>query len=154
MINLRFKYLLILLLITSCSADKINLSPVSNLSSSKSNNTFYQLDDKKALIVYSSEITNLISSFPKFKNDAVNSEVKILKVNLKGYIDAMESYNFTGLFQSRRKFEKSYRKLQKLRPFLNADEDEVLNRYLVRIKSNISQLDNLLPKDSLSTKLN
>lgn len=77
--------------------------------------------------------------------------MKILKSSLTGYIDAMESYNMTALFQSQRKFEKSYRKLQKLRKYLNSDEDGVLSRYLVRIKTNISQLDNLIPKDSLST---
>lgn len=151
MSKLSFKYLLLLLIITSCSAEKINLSPLSSSALENSDNSFYKLDDKKALIVYSSEIINLISSFPKFKNDAVNSEVKILKLNLKEYIDEMESYNITGLFQSRNKFEKSYRKLQKLRKFLTKDEDDVLNRYLVRIKTNISQLDNLLPKDSIST---
>ena len=151
MINLKFKNLLLLLLITSCSAENINLSPAGNFSGQNSDLSIYKLDDKKALIIYSSEITNLISSFPKFKNDAVNSEVKILKIHLKEYIDAMEAYNSVGLLQARRKFEKSYRKLQKLRKFLNADEDGVLNRYLVRIKTNISQLDNLIPKDSLST---
>ncbi len=154
MIKLKFKYLPLFLILLSCSAENINLSPVIYNSSLNSESRVYKLDDKKALIIYSSEITNLISSFPKFKNDAVNSEVKILKLHLKEYIDAMEAYNMTGLFQSQRKFEKSYRKLQKLRKFLNDDEDGVLSRYLVRIKTNISQLDNLIPKDSLSTKLN
>lgn len=141
----------LLLLITSCSAEKINLSPVSRSLTESSDISSYKVSDRKDLIVYSSEITNLISSFPKFKNDAVNSEVKILKSSLTEYIDAMETYNMTALFQSQRKFEKSYRKLQKLRKFLNSDEDGVLSRYLVRIKTNISQLDNLIPKDSLST---
>ena len=154
MIKLKFKYLPLFLILLSCSAENINLSPVIYNSSLNSESRVYKLDDKKALIIYSSEITNLISSFPKFKHDAVNSEVKILKLHLKEYIDAMEAYNMTGLFQSQRKFEKSYRKLQKLRKFLNDDEDGVLSRYLVRIKTNISQLDNLIPKDSLSTKLN
>ena len=151
MIKIICRYALLLLIIISCSAEKINLSPISNSLTQSSDNSTYNLGDRKDLIVYSSEITNLISSFPKFKNDAVNSEVKNLKIYLKEYIEAMESYNMTALYQSQRKFEKSYRKLQKLRKFLNSDEDGVLSRYLVRIKTNISQLDNLIPKDSLST---
>ena len=106
--------------------------------------------ERKDLIVYSSEITNLISTFPKFRNDAINLEAKILKFQLEEYIGAMEASNANGLFQSRRKFEKSYRKLQKLRKYLNKDDDDILNRYLVRIKTNMSLLDNIIPKDSLS----
>ena len=151
MIKSSCRYVLLLLLITSCSAEKINLSPVSNSLSQNSENPSYKFSDRKDLIVYSSEITNLISSFPKFQNDAVNLEVGHLKNHLTHYIDALEMYNMTTLFQSHRKFENSYRKLQKLRKYLNKDDDDVLNRYLVRIKTNMSLLDNISTKDSLST---
>ncbi len=41
--------------------------------------------------------------------------------------------------------------MQKLRKFLNRDEDEVLNRYLVRIKTNMTFLNSTIPQDSVST---
>ena len=143
--KLNFGYLLILLLALSCSAEKINLSPVGEMSFQSE---MYNYGDRKELIVYSSEITNLVSSFPKFRNDAVNAEVTNLKYHLKDYIGAMDAYNINGLNNAQRNFEKSYKKLQKLRKFLNQDEDQVLNRYLVRIKTNMTFLDSNISKDS------
>ena len=62
----------------------------------------------------------------------------------------MEEYNMTGLKNAEKKFEKSYKNLQKLRKYLKREEDEVLNRYLVRIKTNMSQLNSNIPQDSIS----
>ncbi len=135
----------------SCSAENINLSPVGGMTyNSKANHSSYSLKERKNLIVYASEITNLMASFPKFRSDAVNKEVVQLNYHLKDYIGAIEAYNINGLVSAERNFERSYKKLQKLRKFLNQDEDEVLNRYLVRIKTNLSILNNNIPKDSLS----
>ena len=78
--KLNFGYILILLIALSCSAEKINLSPIGTESSK---NKVYSYSEVKNIITYSSEITNLITSFPKFKNDAVNVEVGKLKYNLK-----------------------------------------------------------------------
>lgn len=135
----------------SCSAENINLSPVGGMTyNSKANHSSYSLKERKNLIVYASEITNLMASFPKFRSDAVNKEVVQLNYHLKDYIGAIEAYNINGLVSAERNFERSYKKLQKLRKFLNQDEDAVLNRYLVRIKTNLSILNNNIPKDSLS----
>ena len=143
--KLNFGYSIILLLALSCSADKINLSPIGSMSSSTE---IYSYRDRKELIVYSSEITNLITSFPKFRNDAVNAEITKLKYHIKDYIGAMEAYNWNGLNTSQRNFEKSYKKLQHLRKFLNKDDDQILNRYLVRIKTNMTFLESNISKDS------
>ncbi|WP_332019958.1 hypothetical protein [Kaistella sp.] len=152
MTRLKVSYILLLFFIFSCSTEKINLSPIGENSVSLNGSTgSYTLGETKNVIVYSSEITSLISSFPKFRNDAVNSEVLILKSHLKDYIGAMTSYNLVGMEDSKIKFERSYKKLQKLRKFLNRDEDEVLNRYLVRIKTNMSFLNSTIPQDSVST---
>ena len=149
--KLTLSYIVIFFLIVSCSAEKINLSPVAGLSSgSKVNQSTYSLKERKNLIVYASEITNLMASFPKFSSEAVNKELVQLNYHLKDYIGAIEAYNMNGLAIAERNFERSYKKLQKLRKFLNQDEDEVLNRYLVRIKTNLSILNNNIPKDSLS----
>ena len=145
-----FGYLLLLLALFSCSAEKINLSPVGQMSDQS---RIYSYSERKNLIVYSSEITNLITSFPKFKNDAVNAEVVNLKFYLKDYIGAMEAYNINGLNNSQRNFERSYKKLQKLRRFLNQDDDQVLNRYLVRIKTNMTFLHSNISKDSATVPL-
>ena len=148
--KLNFGYTILLLIALSCSAEKINLSPVGM---SSSQNNVYSYTERKNIIVYSSEITNLLTSFPKFRSDSVNAEVTKLKYHLKDYIGAMEAYNVNGLNIAQRNFEKSYKKLQNLRKFLNEDEDQILNRYLVRIKTNMTFLESNISKDSTSTSL-
>lgn len=145
-------YYILLLFVFSCSAEKINLSPLGeNSQDSGFDVASATFSDRKDFVVYSSEITNLIASFPKFRNDAVNSEVKMVKSHLRDYVDAMKNYNIFEVERSYSRFERSYKKLQKLRKYLNADEDEVLNRYLVRIKINMNHLQTNLPQDSLSS---
>lgn len=152
MIKRTCSFIFLSFLILSCSVEKINLSPVNeSFSNAAGNGNIYTLEQRKNLILYSSEITNLISSFPKFRNDAVNKEVGLLKVYLKDYIAAMEVYNLKNLDQAQHKFENSYKKLQKLRKYLNADQDEILSRYLVRIKINMSQLNSNIPQDAYKT---
>ena len=152
MIKLSLRYILILTFFLSCSADKINLSPVGNsILETGAEKSAYSYNNRKNLIVYSSEVTNLVSSFPKFRSDAVNGEVTNLKYHIKDYIGAMEAYNINGLNIAQRNFEKSYKKLQKLRKYLNPEEDQVLNRYLVRIKTNMAFLESNIPKDSTTT---
>lgn len=151
MAKLNLSFVLLLLLLSSCSVEKMNLSPIGDNASQLSESAIpYSFDEKKILIVHSSEITNLISTFPKLRNDAVNAEVSNLKFHLKEYIIAMKSYNVIQMDSSHRKFEKSYRKLQNLRKYLNRDDDEVLNRYLVRIKTSMTLINNNIPQDSIS----
>lgn len=153
MIKLKFSYILLLLLTLSCSTEKINLSPIGDSVSepTKIENT-YTLAQKKNLIFYSSQLTNLIASFPKFKNDAVSKEVLHLKYYIKDYIGAMEESNTAGLNKSQKNFEKSYKHIQNLRKYLNKEDDEVLNRYLVRIKINMSLLNSNISPDSQPTR--
>lgn len=151
MIRPALSYILSLLFLLSCSAEKINLSPINSTAEDIAvSSPHYSLRQKKALILYSSEITNLVASFPKFKNDAVNREVARMSQHLKNFVAAMENYDQARLRQADLNFQNSYKKLQKLRRYLNKDEDQVLNRYLVRIKTNISLLQQTLKDRSTS----
>lgn len=154
MTQLKVSYILLIFFIFSCSAEKINLSPLGdNSDPSNEQHSLYSVTERKNITLYSSEITNLIGSFPKFRNQGVNAEVLNLKSYLKDYIGAVVSYNMLESEASRKKVEKSYKKLQTLRKFLNKDEDEVLNRYLVRIKTNMNFLHgNLLPNSPPTSK--
>lgn len=136
----------------SCTAEKMNLSPVSDGNLSAYQQTGYT--ERVDQINYTSEITNLLSTFPKFKNDAVNQEVSQLKYFLKDYIGGFQAYNFAGMNKSHSNYEKSYKKLQKLKVYLNPDEAEVLNRYLVRIKSTMNILQEEKNNHSVSLKEN
>lgn len=92
-------------------------------------------------IVYASSISNLVATFPKFRNDAVNKEVSSLKSSLSDYLGAVREFNQFSKHQSLEDFEKYYKKIQKLRKFMVKDDDEVLNRYMVKIKTNINLLE-------------
>jgi hypothetical protein len=143
---------LLILTITSCATEKPNVSPLST--------SFYS-DAKKAENeaginsisinisenVNAAEITNLISSFPKFKNTAVNEEINTLKYTLQNYLYAIDAGNVSGKNKTFKNLEKSYKKIQKLRKYLKKDEDEVLNRYLVRLKTNVTFIE-----DSINSK--
>ena len=138
-------FLFSVLFLGSCASEKHSTSPLTNAMNSTSSSVPKSLQDIYGTTmkdnINASEITNLISSFPKFKNDAVNKEVTKLKLNLQNYLYAYEAYNIAGKQRSLKDFEESYKKLQKLRKFLNPDEDGVLNRYLVRIKTNMGVLE-------------
>ena len=142
----RLLFLGILILITSsCATEKLNLSPLSNTFSSDSKSI--DPENSKSISinitenVNASEITNLISTFPKFSNTAVNDEVSTLKYTLQNYLYAIAAGNNSGKNKTIRNLEKSYKNIQKLRKYLKKDEDEVLNRYLVRLKTNITVIE-------------
>ena len=130
-------------LLTSCASDKFTPSPVNG--STYSVNGGGSLEERFGVSlkenINAAEITNLIATFPRFTNDALNREVSVLKVHLQEYIYAYSEYNLIGKQKANRNIEKSYRKIQKLRKFLNKDEDIILNRYLTRIKTNITVLE-------------
>lgn len=142
MIKVLSSIFLFFLIFTSCSTEKVNLSPFSD----NITNNVYMSDavgNSAEIITYQSEITNLISTFPKFRNDAVDKEVANLKVNVNGYVTAATEQDIKKRKKYYKNFVESYKKIQKLRKYLNSDQDEVLNRYLVRLKTNINLLESL-----------
>jgi hypothetical protein len=141
----------VLLIITSsCASEKPNFSPLSNSFYSDTKGSDSDRGLKKSIDinirenVNASEISNLIATFPKFKDAKLNEEVTALKYSLQNYLYAIDANNVAGKNRSIKSFEKSYKKIQKLRQNLNKDDDEVLNRYLVRLKTNISVIEDSL----------
>lgn len=104
-------------------------------------------------IVYASSISNLISTFPKFRNDAVNREVGFLKEALSDYLNSVRQLNEVNKKHAIEEFEKSYKKIQKLRKFISTEDDEVLNRYMVKIKTNINLLESSQSKSVETTSM-
>ncbi|MDR6923248.1 MULTISPECIES: hypothetical protein [Chryseobacterium] len=140
----------VLIIITSCATEKLNLSPLSNNFYSETKGSDSDRGSKKSFDinikenVNASEISNLISTFPKFKNDGLNEEITSLKYSLQNYLYAIDANNLNGKNRAIKSFEKSYKKIQKLRQNIEKDDNEVLNRYLVRLKTNISVIEDSL----------
>ncbi len=139
-----FSIIICLYLLSSCSVDKINLSPIAGNFVNITNGTQQNLDfaTKTEFTVNASEITNLLADFPRINNEKINKEVVVMKFNINEYIYATQAYNLTGKVKAQKNFENSYKKLQKLKSNLKPDEEEVLNRYLVKIKTSIGILEN------------
>lgn len=140
--------LLTILLLSSCATEKVNLSPISanftGTSSSKlSADTFENAGNNVEFIKYSSSLTNICNTFPKFKNQEVNKEISRLKFNISEYIYAVKEHNKVGKEKAFYNYEKSYKKIQRLRSGLTEDEQNLLNRFMVNIKTNITLLESL-----------
>ena len=141
----------LIILTSSCATEKLNLFPFSNnfyiytkgSDSDRGSKKNFNINIKEN--VNASEISNMISTFPKFKNNGLNDEITSLKYSLQNYLYAIDANNSTGKSRALKSFEKSYKKIQKLRQNLDRDDDEVLNRYLVRLKTNISVIEDALP---------
>lgn len=153
----RISSILLLLTIISCSTEKVNLSPVSdsfeNGEQILSYNSSESFGETTRAINYASELSNLMSTFPKFNNDAVNREVNVLKKNANDYLLGVKTYNMRLENDALYQLKKSYQKLQKLKKYLNTKESEVLNRYMVRVKTTLSMLESSTnnQSDSLNT---
>lgn len=144
----------ILIIITSsCATEKPNFSPLSTSFYSETKGSDSDRGSKNSIEinikenVNASEISNLIATFPQFKNTALNNEITALKYSLQNYLYAIDASNMQGKNRAAKDFEKSYKKIQKLRHNLNKDDDEVLNRYLVRLKTNISAIEDSIKEN-------
>lgn len=138
-----------LLILTSCVAEKSNISPITSTMSKESKGSdaadltdAFSINIKKN--INAAEITNLVGSFPRFSNSRLNAEVSVLKYSLQNYLYAIDVDNVDGKKKSLKKVRKAYQDIQKLRKFLNYNDNEVINRYLVRIKTNIDVIENTL----------
>ena len=138
-----FYALIICFTLTNCAVEKFNMSPINSTISTGNDSGSLESRLGKAMQnnVNAAEITNLISTFPKFRNDGVNLEVSRLKQHLQNYLYAYGAYDINGKNRNLREIERTYKKIQRLRQYLNKDEDEIINRYLVRLKTNLSELE-------------
>lgn len=136
------------LLLVSCSVEKVSVSPATALLSEVSYDTFADAADgietKIEFINYSSELNNAFqNSLISFSKKEVNEEVSALKFTISEYLYAVKEHNTIGKEKSFFNYEKSYKKLQKLKNKLNPEEQDTLNRFLVKIKTNISLIESL-----------
>lgn len=142
---------LLLIIIISCATEKPNVSPLSTSFYSEAKKAEAEASSSFSINinenVNAAEISNLISTFPKFKNTALNEEINTLKYSLQNYLYAIDAGNTSGKNKTLKSLEKSYKKIQKLRSYLAKDDDAVLNRYLVRLKTNVTFIE-----DSINSK--
>lgn len=135
-------YSILVFSVLSCSLEKNYISPMGGFSFASGYNSF-NVQRESEVINYSSELTNIISDFPNLKDKSIDSEVDILKKNIKSYIYALQEYDTESREKALYRVEESYKNIQNLRKNLNKDEDFILNRFLVKVKGNISKLESL-----------
>ena len=137
--------LLLMLLLSSCTVEKVNLSPLSNNFSSfnASSNLANSYYNSVEAVSYASELSNIVSEFPVFSNSKLNSEVYKLKLSITDYIYAIKQENSLEKSNAYKKYTDSYKNIQTLKTQLSKDELELLNRFLVKVKTNISLIDSI-----------
>lgn len=130
---------------TSCSVEKVNLSPLSNSFNSYSMNSNLVENSSKSInkVNYLSEITNTLSEFPTFSVQNLNAEIYKMKLYISDYIYAIKQNDNANKTKAYKNFTTSYKNIQNLKSNLTPDELELLNRYLVKIKTNISLIDSI-----------
>lgn len=94
-------------------------------------------------IKYTSDLTNVISYLPTYKNLEINRQNSLLKFYITDYIYAIQERNLKGKSNAYDNFQKCYKKLQKLKQTLDIEDQEYINRYLVKIKTNMTMLESL-----------
>jgi len=137
--------LILMILLSSCTVEKMNLSPLSNNFSSFNTTSNFAESSYKSLetVNYTSELTNIISEFPVFSNPKLNSEIYKLKLSITDYIYAIKQENPLEKSNAYKNYTDSYKSIQKLKAELSKEELELLNRFLVKIKTNISLIDSI-----------
>jgi hypothetical protein len=99
--------ILTLLSIISCATEKTNMSPIANSASGLSLVSGEQISttfNKSVEInTKTSDLSNLCSQIPVFKNDKINSEVRTLKMNIQNYIYAIDAKNKNGIVREQKK---------------------------------------------------
>lgn len=141
---MRLKVLGILgmVLMTSCSVEKAGISPTTNLVAVQDNaskNTNFGKNIEWAR--YASEITNAFETIRPFSEKEMNDGVSELKFYTSEYLYAIQEHNMVGREKAYYKYEQVYKKLQKNKRKLNEEEQEILNRFLVNIKTNMSLIE-------------
>lgn len=132
-----------LILWTSCSVEKLNLSPLAN--SFSNTNYVYSASSKTSesinTINYTSELSNLLSEFPIFSNKIMNSEIYKLKLYITDYLYAIKQKDVISKNDAYELYKKTFVNIQKLKDKLPEDELELLNRFMAKVKTNITLIE-------------
>ena len=140
-----------LLLATSCSVEKENLSPTTSIfdeiQSYTSKNIQQEIENQSNFILYSSEITNSFKAVKNLSYPIINSEISNLQFYITKFIYATQAYNDIDKEKAFSKYEKAYKKVKKLKNKLPDEEQQRLNQFLVKVKTNMSLIETI--KDNL-----
>ncbi|MBP8084588.1 MAG: hypothetical protein KAY28_00400, partial [Cloacibacterium sp.] len=92
-------------------------------------------------INYTSELSNLLSEFPIFSNKIMNSEIYKLKLYITDYLYAIKQKDVISKNDAYELYKKTFVNIQKLKDKLPEDELELLNRFMAKVKTNITLIE-------------
>ncbi|MDY3362444.1 hypothetical protein D1J36_002215 [Riemerella anatipestifer] len=136
-------------LLVSCSVEQVNLSPLSQGIVSKGeaktspDTIVMSASVNVSQVKYASELSTAADKLPRFSDAAINKHIDLIKFNVSEYLYALREHNENRKVRTLDGLQKSYKKLQGLRKNLSLEEDEALNFYLVKIKTNITMLESI-----------
>lgn len=140
MVNNIILVFVLLMTIVSCSVEQVNLSPAQ--SSYKEKVIGFQKEVASDIegVNYMSELSDIVSYIPQFKNDKVNQHIEKMKIDITEYIYAVREYNRVGEERYFDRLQSDFKKISKFKNLMSDDEYQLLTSYLVKVKSNISLL--------------
>ena len=133
-----------LLLTTSCSVEKENLSPTKSIFDEIQSYTPKNIQQE---IENQSNFTNSFKEVKNLSYPAINPEIYNLQFYITEFIYATQAYNDIDKEKAFSKYEKAYKKVQKLKNKLPDEEQQRLNQFLVKVKTNMSLIETI--KDNL-----
>lgn len=140
-----FCCLFLVTLMLSCTSDKLNTSIVLERSSLTPQQSLRHsiIDDVTDIytVQYSLRLNATLDSFPILKVDHIDKEIKRLKFYATEIMYALKEQNPKGREKAQYHFQQTYQKIQRLKTKLDPDQQELLNRYLTRVKTDISLLE-------------
>lgn len=138
------------IMVSSCSVEKVNLSPITGVISQVGvitpEKVMEGIEHQSKFVLYSSEITNSFRSVEDLSDKKVNIEVSNLKFYVTEFLYATKVHNTVARERALYKYEKYYKKVQNMKDKLSDEEQEILNRFLVKVKTNISLMVSLKDK--------
>ncbi len=97
---------------------------------------------------YTSELTNSIDGIKEVENYEINRQNKLLHFYVTDYIYAMKEQNWVGKDKAYVNIQKCTKKLQKLKTGISQDDKDWMDRYLTKIKTNITMLESMELKEN------
>lgn len=135
-------------MLEACSVEQVNLSPISQSLANTKNEQIPHLkeiaksvENNAEYIKYAAELSNAAEALPRFSTKHIDKPIDAIKFNVSEYLYATREYNENRRARTLYKLQNAYKKIQKLRKYLTPEEDETLNFYLVKIKTNITLIE-------------
>ncbi|EKB60291.1 hypothetical protein [Bergeyella zoohelcum] len=136
--------LLVFLSFYSCSVEHVSKSPMNSafaqVSVAPILTTVKAIPEELEINAELARLTNTAASITYVKNQGINKEIDLLKLNIQNFVYAYQAYNVQGQKRYMKQIQNSYKRIYISKTKMNEDEFLKLNHCLVKIKGSLAEL--------------